>query len=143
MKQLLSITFLICSLSISCNTQPFRKETNEFKKFLNDNFKVSLKERAVYLIIPSCQCKNCIHLNGDELLTQKKQENFVLITSLDTINFKNFRNTLFDEENKTMKLSFLHYANQLVYVDNSKIVNIQKVKNFNHQIDSAQKNYLK
>lgn len=125
----------------SCNNTKFRNETNEFKKFLIYNCRTTISEKkAVYLLIPSCQCKNCVLLTGDNL-KENFNENLYIVSSLDTSIFKNFTHKLYDENDKIMKLSFLHYANQIVIVENGYIQNIIRLTNFNIQMDSIQKTF--
>lgn len=131
------LTFSLLLL-VACKSKPYQAETKELDALLNTQFGQSLvQDKAIYLLIPSCQCKNCILLNGKNLNPDFKEHLYV-ITSLDTINFKNFSHTLYDEKDKVMKLSFLNYANQIVFVDSGHIQNIIRLTNFNLQMDSIQ-----
>lgn len=137
------ICLIFSFLSIeSCRQKPYKEELKEFRLLLKENFgKTIVTQKAIYLLIPSCQCKNCIRWDGN-ILKPSLNENLYLITSLDTINFKNFRNVIYDEKDKIMKLSFLKYTNQIVFVDNGHIQNIVRLTDFNKQMDSIQQNFF-
>ncbi|MDI9320857.1 MAG: hypothetical protein QM530_10365 [Phycisphaerales bacterium] len=79
-------------------------------------------------------------MTGDNL-KENFNENLYIVSSLDTSIFKNFTHKLYDENDKIMKLSFLHYANQIVIVENGYIQNIIRLTNFNIQMDSIQKTF--
>lgn len=144
MKKHISTIILTFSLLLfaACQSKPYSAETKELDALLHTQFGQSLaQDKAIYLLIPSCQCKNCILLNGKNLNPNFKEHLYV-ITSLDTVNFKNFSHTLYDEKDKIMKLSFLNYANQIVFVDSGHIQNIIRLTNFNTQMDSIQQSFL-
>lgn len=144
-KTELAIICLIYSalFLVACKSKPYNAETKELDVLLTAQFGQSLaQDKAIYLLIPSCQCKNCILLNGKNL-NPKLKEHLYVITSLDTVNFKNFSHTLYDQNDKVMKLSFLNYANQIVFVDSGHIQNIIRLTNFNTQMDSIQQSFMR
>lgn len=142
MKKNILIIFLTFNLFFlsACKSEPFQQEKKEFEAMLNTHFNSSMvKEQAIYLLIPSCQCKNCIFLDANKMdpVLRKKLH---LIVSLDTINFRNFEQLLYDADDRIMKLSFLKYTNQIVFVDSGHIQNIVRLTDFNRQMDSISKN---
>jgi hypothetical protein len=144
MRKPTPIIYLIYSFFCiaSCTNKEFKNENKEFKVLLNTHFNTSIvRQKAVYILVPSCQCKNCVLWNADKLST-RFNNNLYLVTSLDTINFKNFKNVIYDEHDKIMKLSFLKYTNQIVFVDSGHIQNIVRLTDFNKQMDSIQKNFF-
>ena len=138
-----SIIFLISNILIlqACNNTHYNIQTKEFNLLLYDNFNKSINtQKAIYLLVPSCQCKNCIFWDAKNL-SSRLNSNLYLITSLDTNNFRNFKNVIYDEHDKIMKLSFLKYTNQIVFVDSGRIQSIVRLTDFNKQMDSIQKNF--
>jgi len=128
---------------ISCDEKPFQEETKEFGTFLNTNFKQTLFiGKTVFLLFPFSICKNCFLLDGRDYDTAFL-EKLNIISSVDSTNFHHFDNIYLDKNDKTIRLSFVHYQCQIVIVDKGKIVNIIPLNNYEKQLDSLQKVFTK
>lgn len=133
---------MICScwLIAACTHKPYEAQTKEFKQYLADNFKITPDNtgKQIYLLVPSTQCRTCIHWDAARYPDYFLKRLYV-VSLFDTAQFKHFPNLLNDPADKLLKLSFLDYANTIVLADGGNIQSIVRLRDFNLQMDSLLK----
>lgn len=122
----------ICLISntvfTSCKSNKYETETIEFKTFLKSQFNSELID-GTYLLVPSSQCKSCIFIDAKtDGQFSGSIDSIYLISSIDTNAFLNFKTKYYDEGDALMKLSFIKYSNQIVVIEDKKIVKIVPYK---------------
>lgn len=73
---------------------------------------------AIYLFVPSNQCKNCVKLDASKLPIAVSSKLYI-ISSLTEKHFKNFAHYFFDKENKLLELKLVDYRNKFVFYNHN------------------------
>lgn len=119
MKRLLSISIIFSTSFFFCTFRG-NKQTKEFKTYLKEVVGEEPRNGAIYLFVPSNQCKNCVKLDASKL-PMAVGSNLYLISSLPEKHFKNFAHYFFDKENKLLELKLVDYRNKFVFYNHNRV----------------------
>ena len=116
----LNIIFITFSLFLTCCDNTINQVEIEFTDYLKA-FNIKPSENCTYLFVPSTQCAGCINLNASKF-TDTQNRNTYIFSNLTRTHFVNFKNYVYDKEDKITSLKFVNFDNKLVYFSKGKIL---------------------
>jgi thioredoxin-related protein len=135
MKKYFHFILLIISI-YSCGNKSNLTETNEFKKYLNENHSVSIVDEGLYFIIPMNICSYCTKSTIKKLLSLENTKKIkIILTDFTKINFEEPSKKL--NAYSILKDSRMHISKEtsffsgeyplILQIKNNSIVKIMKI----------------
>ncbi len=116
----LNIIFIIFSLVIVGCIKKSNEIRDDFFNYLEE-LNVKPKDNCAYLFIPSTQCTGCINLNAGKL-SEHQNENIYIFSNIARSHFRNFKNYVYDKEDKITSLRFVNFENKLLFFSKGEVV---------------------
>lgn len=129
---------IFTGFSASCADE----RTAEMNRVLKTFHTAIPEQRHIYLLIPSCVCKNCYCFRAEDL-PEYFVNSFQIVSSIDTEKFIGFSNTLRDTNDQLIRLAFLDYGIKFVVTVRGSVIGVIPFTNLNQQSDSLNRYFLK